>query len=44
MNVTESQLLGVCFTYVYKRTANYKYEMETIKDSIENNDKGDPRE
>ena len=41
MSLIKSQLLEVCFAYVNKRIANYKDELETIKDSIENNDKGD---
>ncbi|MEM5564772.1 hypothetical protein WNY78_06635 [Psychroserpens sp. AS72] len=41
MSQIKSQLLEVCFAYVNKRIANYKDEIETIKDSIENNDKGD---
>ncbi len=41
MSLIKSQLLEVCFTYVNKRMSNYKDEIETIKDSIENNDKGD---
>ncbi|MFT7052203.1 MAG: transcription elongation GreA/GreB family factor [Psychroserpens sp.] len=41
MSSIKSQLLEVCFTHVNKRIANYKNELETIKDSIENNDKGD---
>lgn len=41
MSSIKPQLLEVCFTYVNKRIANYKDEIETIKDSIENNDKGD---
>jgi len=39
MSAIKSQLLDVCFGYVNKRIANYKDEIETIKDSIENNDK-----
>ena len=38
MNIKE-ELLQVCVDYVNKRINNYKLEMETIKDSIENNDK-----
>ncbi len=34
------ELLQVCTDYVNKRIYNYKLEMDTIKDSIENNDKG----
>lgn len=41
MSSIKSQLLEVCLTHVNKRIANYKDEIETIKDSIENNDKGD---
>ncbi|MGM5471276.1 transcription elongation factor [Flavobacteriaceae bacterium LMO-SS05] len=33
------ELLQVCIEYVNKRIYNYKLEMDTIKDSIENNDK-----
>lgn len=38
MNVKEN-LLQACYSYVNKRIASYKDEIETIKDSIENNDK-----
>ncbi|HLV40149.1 transcription elongation factor [Xanthomarina sp.] len=38
MNIKE-QLLQACYSYVNKRIASYKYEIETIKESIENNDK-----
>ena len=38
MNIKE-ELLQVCVDHVNKRINNYKLEMETIKDSIENNDK-----
>lgn len=33
------ELLQACFDYANKRIANYKNELETIKDSIESNDK-----
>lgn len=33
-------LLQACFDYANKRIANYKNELETIKESIESNDKG----
>lgn len=36
----KEQLLAVCYNYANKRIASYKGEIETIKDSIENNDKG----
>lgn len=36
----KQELLQVCMDYVNKRIYNYKLEMDTIKDSIENNDKG----
>ncbi|HEX9827141.1 MAG TPA: transcription elongation factor [Flavobacteriaceae bacterium] len=39
MNIKQ-ELLQVCTDYVNKRIYNYKLEMDTIKDSIENNDKG----
>jgi transcription elongation GreA/GreB family factor len=39
MSQLKSQLLDLCFAYVNKRIANYKDEIETIKESIENNDK-----
>lgn len=39
MNLKQ-ELLQVCTDYVNKRIYNYKLEMDTIKDSIENNDKG----
>lgn len=39
MNIKQ-ELLQVCIDYVNKRIFNYKLEMDTIKDSIENNDKG----
>ena len=35
----KQELLQVCMDYVNKRIYNYKLEMETIKESIENNDK-----
>jgi len=35
----KQELLQVCMNYVNKRIYNYKLEMETIKESIENNDK-----
>lgn len=38
MNIKE-QLLQACYSYVNKRIASYKGEIETIKESIENNDK-----
>ncbi len=36
----KSDVLQACFDYANKRIANYKNEIETIKDSIESNDKG----
>lgn len=36
----KQELLQVCMDYVNKRISNYKLEMDTIKESIENNDKG----
>lgn len=36
----KQELLQVCMDYVNKRIYSYKLEMDTIKDSIENNDKG----
>ena len=36
----KQELLQVCMDYVNKRIYNYKLEMDTIKESIENNDKG----
>jgi transcription elongation GreA/GreB family factor len=38
MNLKE-QLLQACYSYVNKRIASYKYEIETIKESIDSNDK-----
>ncbi|TYA58972.1 transcription elongation factor [Formosa maritima] len=38
MNIKE-HLLQACYSYVNKRIASYKDEIETIKESIENNDK-----
>jgi transcription elongation GreA/GreB family factor len=35
----KEQLLQACYSYVNKRVASYKNEIETIKESIENNDK-----
>ncbi len=35
----KSELLGICFEHVDKRIASYSDEIETIKDSIESNDK-----
>ena len=35
----KQDLLQVCTDYVNKRIYNYKLEMDTIKESIENNDK-----
>lgn len=35
----KQELLQVCMDYVNKRIYNYKFEMDTIKESIENNDK-----
>lgn len=37
----KSELLYTCLEYVNKRISNYKSEIETIKESIDNNDKGD---
>ena len=39
MSAIKSQLLEVCFNYVNKRISNYKDEIETIKESIESNDR-----
>jgi hypothetical protein len=39
MNIKQ-ELLQVCMDYVNKRIYNYKLEMDMIKESIENNDKG----
>lgn len=39
MSAIKSQLLEVCFSYVNKRISNYKDEIETIKESIESNDR-----
>ena len=39
MNIKQ-ELLQVCMDYVNKRIYNYKLEMDLIKESIENNDKG----
>src|SRR5690606_33009780 len=36
----KQNLLHACFDYANKRIANYKAEIETIKESIESNDKG----
>ncbi|MEO8932663.1 MAG: transcription elongation factor [Xanthomarina sp.] len=36
---TKEHLLQACYSYVNKRIASYKGEIETIKESIENNDK-----
>ncbi|WP_035479777.1 hypothetical protein [Gelidibacter mesophilus] len=36
----KSDVLQACFDYANKRITNYKNEIETIKDSIESNDKG----
>lgn len=35
----KSDVLQACFDYANKRISNYKNEIETIKDSIESNDK-----
>lgn len=35
----KSDVLQACFDYANKRIANYKNEIETIKDAIDNNDK-----
>lgn len=35
----KEQLLAICYDYANKRIASYKDEIETIKDSLENNDK-----
>ena len=37
----KSELLQACFEYVNKRITSYKSEIETIKESIDSNDKGD---
>ena len=39
MNIKQ-ELLQVCMDFVSKRMYNYKLEMDVIKESIENNDKG----
>lgn len=39
MSALKQQLLNICFTYVNKRIANYKDEIETIKESLDSNDK-----
>lgn len=36
----KQELLQACLDYANKRIANYKNEMETIKESIESNDRG----
>jgi len=36
----KSDVLQACYDYANRRIANYKNEIETIKDSIESNDKG----
>ncbi len=36
----KNDVLQACFDYANKRIANYKNEIETIKDSIESSDKG----
>ena len=36
----KSDVLQACYDYANKRIANYKNEIETIKDSLESNDKG----
>ena len=36
----KQELLQACFDYANKRISNYKNELETIKESIESNDKG----
>ncbi|MBP93933.1 MAG: transcription elongation factor [Flavobacteriaceae bacterium] len=43
MNEKEA-LLQACFSYVNKRIASYKDEIETIKESIETNDKSNDLE
>ncbi|MFC5195115.1 transcription elongation factor [Bizionia hallyeonensis] len=43
MNEKEA-LLQACFSYVNKRIASYKDEIETIKESIEANDKSNDME
>jgi len=40
MNIKQ-ELLQVCMDFVNKRISNYKLEMDIIKESIENNDRGD---
>ena len=35
----KQELLQACLDYANKRIANYKNELETIKESIESNDK-----
>ena len=35
----KEQLLAVCYNHANKRIASYRDEIETIKESIENNDK-----
>ncbi|MGB3607066.1 MAG: hypothetical protein WA775_12895 [Psychroserpens sp.] len=39
MSISKTQLLDFCKAHVNKRIANYKNEIETIKESIESNDK-----
>lgn len=36
----KQELLQACLEYANKRISNYKNELETIKESIESNDKG----
>lgn len=36
----KSEILQACHDYANKRIANYKNEIETIKESLESNDKG----
>lgn len=42
--VLKEQLLQACFSYVNKRISSYKDEIQTIKESIENNDSGSDEE
>ena len=44
MSVLKSKLHEVCLSYVNKRISAYKDEIETIKESIESNDKGSDEE
>lgn len=39
MSTVKSKLFDICITHVNKRISSYKDEIETIKESIESNDK-----